>query len=628
MKKLLLSIIAGSCLLFQGCNYLDIVPDNIATLDHSFANDVTTQKYLFTCYAGLPSESDINTNPGFLSGDEYWSWEGLIGYTEFNEIYYPWMIARGQQNTNSPYLNAYEGGLWQTIRKCNTFIERVDHVKGLREVDAKQWKAEAKTIKSYCHFYLMRMYGPIPILKENSPIDAPSDAVKFKRNTWDECVNYVVSLLDEATPDLPLKIGNRMNDLGRMTQAITATLKAKILVTSASPQFNGNSYYAEFRNKDGQALFGPKDNGKWKIAADACKEAIDICEKADIKLYEYKAVGDMKERVKYEYTIRGSVTEKEWSSELIWGSVIGPGTIQKFAQAYLNPDKFQMGGHIHLVLGVPMKIAKQYYTSNGVPMEEDKTWVGKNYEKLRTSEGEDLDVIRGTTAEFNFNREPRFYASLGFDTGVWYGAGQPDNNPFVVKGLYLQVSNNSLSERSCITGYWAKKLINVNSYQQDKTSYTATAYAWPILRLPDLYLLYAEALNESQEQPTEEIYHYVDLVRQRAGLSGVKASWTQFSSNPDKPNSKDGMREIIQRERLIELSLEGQRFWDLRRWLLSTEYFTQPITAWNRTEKTTEDYYHEVTLALQTFTARDYLWPISISLLNKNSNLVQTIGWE
>lgn len=625
MKKICLSIILGGFLL-QGCSYLDIIPDNMPTIDHSFANEVTTQNYLFTCYSGLPSEVNIASNPAFLSGDEYWSWESLIGYNEEKEIYYPWMIARGDQNASSPYINQYEGGLWQTIRKCNTFIERVDGVLGINELSANRWKAEAKVIKAYCHFYLMRMYGPIPIIKDNVAIDADTEMVRFKRNTWDECVDYVVLLLNEATPYLPEKIANRTAELGRMTQAISLSLKAKVLVTSASPQFNGNPYYVSFKNKDGQALFGAKDDNKWKIAADACKEAIDLCDKTGVRLYKHTGLTTMTPAVKSEYTIRGSVTDKEWNDELIWGSVISPGGIQRYAQAYLDPDKTQVGGHVHLVLGVNMKVAGQFYTDKGIPMEEDADWLNKNEEALRTPIGSETEVIREQTAEFNFNREPRFYASLGFDRGVWYGSGKPDNAAFTVKGIYGEISNNA-NERTCVTGYWAKKLVNMESAFTDKTSYASRPYPWPVIRLADLYLLYAEALNESNAAPTSEVFTYVDLVRERAGLKGIKDSWAK-STNPGKYTTQEGMRNIIQRERLIELSLEGHRFWDLRRWLLAADYFAQPVTGWNRTAKVREEYYQQITLAMQKFTARDYLWPISVSLLNKNTNLVQTIGWE
>ena len=107
----------------------------------------------------------------------------------------------------------------------------------------------------------------------------------------------------------------------------------------------------------------------------------------------------------------------------------------------------------------------------------------------------------------------------------------------------------------------------------------------------------------------------------------MKESWSKYSINPTKPDTQEGMRDIIRRERLIELSLEGHRFWDLRRWLLAADYYSQPVTGWNIKSKIPEDYYRETVLATQKFTAKDYLWPLSVSLLDKNPNLVQTIGW-
>jgi hypothetical protein len=68
------------------------------------------------------------------------------------------------------------------------------------------------------------------------------------------------------------------------------------------------------------------------------------------------------------------------------------------------------------------------------------------------------------------------------------------------------------------------------------------------------------------------VYNNIDVVRERAGLDGVQASWSAHSTNPSKPNTKEGLREIIHQERLIELAFEGHRFWDLRRWLKAHIY--------------------------------------------------------
>ncbi|MNL35764.1 SusD family protein [compost metagenome] len=139
--------------------------------------------------------------------------------------------------------------------------------------------------------------------------------------------------------------------------------------------------------------------------------------------------------------------------------------------------------------------------------------------------------------------------------------------------------------------------------------------------------MYAEALNEANG-PSTEVYTYLDRIRERAGLAGIVESWSSFSTNPSKPNTKDGLREIIQRERMIELVFEGKRYWDLRRWKLAVNYFNQNITGWSVNQEVTSDYYRLRTLYAQTFVApRDYFWPIAQGELTVNPSLMQNLGW-
>ncbi|MBO9659004.1 MAG: RagB/SusD family nutrient uptake outer membrane protein, partial [Chitinophagaceae bacterium] len=176
-----------------------------------------------------------------------------------------------------------------------------------------------------------------------------------------------------------------------------------------------------------------------------------------------------------------------------------------------------------------------------------------------------------------------------------------------------------------ITGYYTKKLVNT------KLAFTTTnisieRYAWPIMRLADLYLLYAEALNESGNSGAA--IPYLNRIRERAGLASVESAWSNFSNRPTKYTTVDGLREIIQQERGIELAFEGSRFWDLRRWKTAHEKLNQPIYTWNITRESTEDYYQRILEFNQTFVApRDYLWPLSEAELQINTNLVQNTGW-
>jgi hypothetical protein len=159
---------------------------------------------------------------------------------------------------------------------------------------------------------------------------------------------------------------------------------------------------------------------------------------------------------------------------------------------------------------------------------------------------------------------------------------------------------------------------------------SCNSYPFPIIRLADLYLLYAECLNECKDAPDAEVYEYIQKVRDKAGLDkntgGLVETWAAYSNNPNKPKTKEGMREIIQRERMIELCLEGQRFFDIRRWKLAMDYCNRPIKGWN-VSSTGDDFYNPVYVFNQKFTPRDYFWPIKLDDLYRNNKLQQSPEW-
>src|SRR5690606_7080034 len=105
---------------------------------------------------------------------------------------------------------------------------------------------------------------PIELVDKSLPIDATIDEIRGKRAPVDECVDFIVNLIDEATPYLPEIIESEASELGRITLPIALSVKAKVLVTAASPLFNGNADYANFVDHDGVQLFNPNhDATKW-----------------------------------------------------------------------------------------------------------------------------------------------------------------------------------------------------------------------------------------------------------------------------------------------------------------------------------------------------------------------------
>lgn len=616
--------------LLSSCNYLDVVPDNVATIDYAFNMRSSAETYLFTCYSWLPSHANMySQNPSFTAGDEMWTHN--LATTLFSE-FIPSHIARGEQNVVEPYVDYWSGQrggvpLWRAIRECNIFLENIGKVSDMTDYEKTRWSAEVKFLKAYYHFWLLRMYGPIPIMRENLPISAGVDEVRsIVREPVDEVFAYIVQLLDEAAADLPDVVPFEVQELGRITRPIALSMKAKALVTAASPLFNGNTNYANYKHADGRPLFNPNpDPAKWEQAVAACREAIEACHAVGMDLYYYTTgpfSNEVSDTTRTEMSIRNAVTQR-WNVETIWAN---PNSRATAIQNHSTPALFreQPGSGC---LSPTIKMAEAFYSSNGVPINEDKTWNYANRMSLRTVTPEyNLFLKEGETVpQLHFDREPRFYASLGFDGGRWYGEGRyRDTENIYVEGRQGGTASGHVYWFS-ITGYWPKKLVN---FQNVHTSVqrSVEAYPWPVMRLADLYLLYAEALNEANG-PSDEVCHYLDLIRTRAGLRGVKESWDNYSTNPGKYTSQNGLRDIIHQERTVELAFEGQRFWDLRRWKKAETVLNNPITGWDINQENPEDYYKPRVIHNQEFRSRDYFWPIREAELLVNRNLLQSPGW-
>ena len=634
MKK---TCIIGMLTLILGCiscsKYLDVVPDNIATLDNAFTMRSEAEKYLYTCYSYMPDDGNAVENPAILGGDEIWAIpESPAPYFNHTML----KIARGFQNANSPIGNSEWDNMYKALRDCNIFLEKIGSVPDLEETEKKQWIAEVKFLKAYYHFHLVRMYGPVPLIKKNLPIDVDIKDVKVSRAPVDSCFAYIKKLIDEAQGDLPATIDDPVKCLGRITKPIALSLKAKVMVAAASPLFNGNTEQSTLVNHDGTKLFNTTYNpAKWDSAVVACKKAIAVCESGGISLYHFipTVVQKVTDTISVQMSLRNVFTER-WNNEIIWANTQSQTNIlQRIATPFVD-ERYLSNPNLVGELGAPLKIAEMFYTENGVPIEEDKTKAGTKWYTLRKAvDSEQLYIQKGfNTVELNYNREPRFYAYLAFDGGIWYGQGVYNDkipaNLFCLHCKKGEANGKAILDRGITTGYYIKKYVHYQNVMGSGTSdYSMTSYPWPIMRLADLYLLYAEALNEANASPTPVVYDYVNRIRERAGLGTVQDSWAQFSTNPTKYTTKEGMRKIIHRERSIELAFEGQRFWDIRRWKEAPEEYQRAIEGYDIEQSVDVYFYRKKLIINQSFGQKDYFWPIKDSYILNNRNLVQNIGW-
>ena len=207
------------------------------------------------------------------------------------------------------------------------------------------------------------------------------------------------------------------------------------------------------------------------------------------------------------------------------------------------------------------------------------------------------------------NREPRFYASINFNGSMWRGR----------RIEFFHDGQDGLGRSTvdyAITGYLMKKTSSPDANLIENRAYTTT---WIYFRLAELYLNYAEALNE-YSGPVEDVYRYVNAIRNRAGL-------------PDLPKnlSKEEMREKIWHERRIELAFETHRYFDCHRWKIAEETDNKEIHGMNihaGTSFTDPAFYKRIPVEKRVFEKKHYLFPMLQSEIDKNPSLVQNPFWE
>ncbi len=125
------------------------------------------------------------------------------------------------------------------IRQCYTFLDNIDDVKPsqISEADlaAKKvlWKGEVKFLIAYYHYLLLQNYGPIVILDEAIPLNAPKEELFKPRVPYDECVSRIAQMFDNASADLPMTV--KASNYGRATKSHCTSTKGKNVLVRSQP---------------------------------------------------------------------------------------------------------------------------------------------------------------------------------------------------------------------------------------------------------------------------------------------------------------------------------------------------------------------------------------------------------
>ena len=652
MRKQIVSVLL-SLFLFTGCDsWLDIVPEeDMTTIDTDFETRGDAQFWLRSCYTFLQrAVACVEKNEFVVGCDETVYGSYLFDTGEFPGIY----IATGLQNSVNPYADRWiakeinsqgEGrsDYYTAINLCNIFISKIDQVYNMDRKEKAEWKAKVQAVKAYYYFELIRHYGPIVLMDDNIDPNASIDVLKQPRSHVDSCFASVVRLCDEAAQVLP-SFNEQENDLhAYFSKEAALALKARALLYQASPLFNGNPDYAAFTNKNGKPLFSATvDKEKWKRAAEAAEEAIAACRQGNKHLVDNLAgKTDLQTHM---LNVENSIATYNFTSDEVlwmvknWGGESN--SMWSWTLPNLNSDpNHRLSG---TVISPSLKMVEMFYTANGLPLEQDPTYSSNWYSLTQESDPAYTDVValNEDILLLHTKREPRFYASIAADRCYWRigkdeGTKKRNYVVYAHRGEQFGTGYSSIQRDNPqnISGYFLKKFLY--SSLPSKTYYTALKSQGedpvPVMRVAELYLMQAEAWNE-YEGPSDKVYIPLNKVRERAGIPDVVTAWKSFSKSPEKVDTKEGMREIIQREYNIELAFEGQRFWNLRRWKTAHLELNDPQYGWNILGEDAQSFYNNfngpvVVWSKRGFVApRDYLFPIRAQEVMVSS-VVQNPGW-
>ena len=686
MKKkniILISVFLGSGILFSSCSdYLDsdkYFEDRI-TINKVFTSKQRSQQWLAYAFSFLKNENadvvgkEKETNSFTFADDMYYG-DRDVNYDskEWNELSYNTFM-QGQYNEdnfNQAWTMCYKG-----IYQASVFINNIDMNTEMTDKERLDYKGQARFVRAYYYWLLLRRYGPVPIVP-NEGIDYTQsyEQIAIPRNSYEEVVDYISNEMIQAAKEIQYTKRDGEN-CARPTKGACLATRALALIYSASPLANGNNdTYAKslVDDKGKELLNSTYKEEKWAKAAAACK---DVMELGVYDLYHAsfnttEAVGDPKTIVpadstcifaqntwpkgwknidpfkSYRVLFSGDIAPED-NTELIFSRIDQNATeinhsMKSFARHSMPRDFGGWNTH-----GLTQKMVDAYYMNDGsdCPGKDRELNGGNGTERLTGfttlqdyQQGKYKPLAANVSLQYA-NREPRFYASVGYNGSVWEYLSDPEPTHHNRQTFYYRGSGNGYNNSQFYlrTGISVKKYVNQTDVPDREDYRNIKDKAEPAIRYADILLLYAEALNELEgtysiaswdknttytiQRNIEEIQKGIHPIRIRGGVPDYDA---QIYSN------KNLLRDKIKRERMIEFMGEGKRYFDLRRWKDAPKELNQQIYGCNiMMDANHKSEFHQIipiNNLRMTFSDRMYFWPIRHSELKHHSRLTQNPGW-
>lgn len=456
---------------------------------------------------------------------------------------------------------------YQGIRQATLFLETADQINmerykldpqnqadyEMRMANIERWKYEARFLRAYFYSELVKRYGGVPLA--NELMDRDTDYRNIPRNTLQECIDFIVDECGQVAPHLPAVY--QASDMGRVTRGAALALKSRVLLYAASELFNNPVWAQGYERKDLISLSGTDRQTRWENAA---KAAGEVLWGADVAEAGYKLSGNYQ-----------SLFRSFSDNEIVLVRRNGYDNSFEKSNYPIGADQATGG------TAPSGNLVDAYETTGGRTFTwKDPSMAARPYE----------------------NRDPRFAATImpnnstfqGRPVECWEGgADGPDKN------------------NASRTGYYLLKYVDPELKLLQGQS---AIHSWIIIRLGEIYLNYAEAMNEAYGPDAKGIYgksarEAVNEVRGRVGMPDVVA------------DSKEEMREKIRHERRVELAFEDHRFWDVRRWMTAPDDLNAPLKGVKVTRLSYNSFeYQSVEVESRSFKRSMYFYPIPQNELN------------
>ncbi len=533
-------------------DYLDKAPGSIISPDDAFKNFTNFQGFVERMYHLTPDIAKHYWVSSFNWGEDevvtIGNGEYLMGFSIDRGNYRDHIgkgdcfLDRNWSAEGDRFQKSIWGGSWYGIRVANMGLEALAEGKMIDATQAERdiVAGQLYFFRAWFHFLITQYWGGMPYVDEVLPSDVP---LTLPRETYQENAIKMAADFQRAADLLPINWDD--TEIGRRTAGNNELRINKIWALSML----GKTYlYA------GSPLMANGINGPRTYDADMCKKAADVFGKV-LSMVEngetQYALVDFEDYSSLFYTIQQGWLMPGGTEAIIRSPTYGADSYWRQMNSY-QPSPMAEGDGI--VLAPAANYVNYYGMANGLPLDDPESGFDPEY------------PWKG--------RDPRFYNHIIYD-GIKVVSGTITNEADEVwRYANLYTGGNYVNDPRTVsrTGYLNYKFIPLGANIWDNTygySYAAHLHlSW--LRLADVYLMYAEAAAQGYGSPSGRSPNFsknaieaLNTIRERAGVGPIASKYT---------SSLDSFMDELIRERAVELSFEGHRFNDLRRWLLLTEY--------------------------------------------------------